>query len=56
MEIFVLENDVTVDQLKEINDNILKELCPKIGLRIELKKKIDEYLVATSIVSFLPTY
>lgn len=48
--IFVLENEVTVEQLKDINDNILKELCPKVGLRIILKKNIDEYL--TSIVSF----
>lgn len=35
----VLENEVTVEQLKDIDDNILKELCPKIGLRIILKKK-----------------
>lgn len=50
----VLENEVTVEQLKDIDDNILKELCPKIGLRIILKKKIDDYL--TSIVSSLLTY
>lgn len=37
------ENEIKTNQLKDLNENILQELCPLIGHRILLKSKLDEY-------------
>lgn len=33
------ENEIEIPQFKDLDDELLKELCPAIGMRLKLNKK-----------------
>ncbi|GBP72173.1 hypothetical protein EVAR_90356_1 [Eumeta japonica] len=39
-------NDITLNFLRELNDDLLKELCPHIGTRLLIKKAINARIIA----------
>ena len=40
----VSENGICIEHLQYLNDEHLKEICPVLGIRINLKNKISELL------------
>lgn len=42
---FFLENQITLDHFGDLTESLLKELCPVIAYRIELARRIQEYLI-----------
>lgn len=44
MVYIVSENKIEIKHLEHLNDNVLKDLCAPIGVRIEIRNKILEYL------------
>jgi len=40
-----VDNDITRENMVELNDALLKELIPSVGKRIDFKHKLDEFKV-----------
>ncbi|GBP41680.1 hypothetical protein EVAR_31998_1 [Eumeta japonica] len=39
-------NDITLNFWRELNDDLLKELCPHMGTRLLIKKAVDARIIA----------
>lgn len=40
---FHLENEITIDTLPSLTNDLIKEMVPKIGVRVKLVEKIKQY-------------
>ncbi|KAJ8728950.1 hypothetical protein PYW07_006646 [Mythimna separata] len=51
----IYENGIELNHLNILNDEHLKELCPLMGVRIDLKKKINDHIEAQATTESVTT-
>lgn len=44
VNVVISGNGITVDDLDQLSQDHIKEICPHLGNRLKLTKKINEYL------------